>query len=232
MVYVIPNFQNPTGRVMSLEKRKGLYDLACKYDFIILEDNPYGDLRFAGTDVPSIKSLDTEHRVIYTGSFSKILAPGLRVGYVSAPKEIISKITVCKQVSDVHTNIWAQAVCAAFLERTDMDTYLDGLRAVYRRKCNLMADGIRSHFSGKVKWEMPQGGLFLWCTLPDDCDMPAFCTKAVKDYSIAVVPGNAFLVDETAPTSSFRLNYSTPSDELIVKGIEILGKMTKEILGA
>lgn len=154
------------------------------------------------------------------------------MGYVSAPKEIISKITVCKQVSDVHTNIWAQAVCAAFLERTDMDTYLDGLRAVYRRKCNLMADGIRSHFSGKVKWEMPQGGLFLWCTLPDDCDMPAFCTKAVKDYSIAVVPGNAFLVDETAPTSSFRLNYSTPSDELIVKGIEILGKMTKEILGA
>ena len=232
LVYVIPNFQNPTGRVMSLEKRKGLYDLACKYDFIILEDNPYGDLRFAGTDVPSIKSLDTEHRVIYTGSFSKILAPGLRVGYVSAPKEIISKITVCKQVSDVHTNIWAQAVCAAFLEHTDMDTYLDGLRAVYRRKCNLMADGIRSHFSGKVKWEMPQGGLFLWCTLPDDCDMPAFCTKAVKDYSIAVVPGNAFLVDETAPTSSFRLNYSTPSDELIVKGIEILGKMTKEILGA
>ena len=231
-LYTIPNFQNPSGITMSLEKRKKVYELCRDHNVIVLEDNPYGDLRFAGTDVPSIKSLDTEHRVIYTGSFSKILAPGLRVGYVSAPKEIISKITVCKQVSDVHTNIWAQAVCAAFLERTDMDTYLDGLRAVYRRKCNLMADGIRSHFSGKVKWEMPQGGLFLWCTLPDDCDMPAFCTKAVKDYSIAVVPGNAFLVDETAPTSSFRLNYSTPSDELIVKGIEILGKMTKEILGA
>ncbi len=125
LVYVIPNFQNPTGRVMSLEKRKGLYELACKYDFIILEDNPYGDLRFAGSDVPSIKSMDTEHRVIYSGTFSKILAPGLRVGYVSAPKEIIAKITVCKQVADVHTNIWAQAVCAEFLERTDMDTYLE-----------------------------------------------------------------------------------------------------------
>lgn len=232
LVYVIPNFQNPTGRVMSLEKRKGLYELACKYDFIILEDNPYGDLRFAGSDVPSIKSMDTEHRVIYTGTFSKILAPGLRVGYVSAPKEIIAKITVCKQVADVHTNIWAQAVCAEFLERTDMDTYLEKLRAVYRRKCNLMADGIRRHFSGKVQWEMPQGGLFLWCTLPDDCDMPAFCTKAVQEYSIAVVPGNAFLVDETAPTTSFRLNFSTPSDEQIVKGIEILGGMTKNILGA
>ena len=217
---------------MSLEKRKGLYELACKYDFIILEDNPYGDLRFAGSDVPSIKSMDTEHRVIYTGTFSKILAPGLRVGYVSAPKEIIAKITVCKQGADVHTNIWAQAVCAEFLERTDMDTYLEKLRAVYRRKCNLMADGIRRHFSGKVQWELPQGGLFLWCTLPDDCDMPAFCTKAVQEYSIAVVPGNAFLVDETAPTTSFRLNFSTPSDEQIVKGIEILGGMTKKILGA
>lgn len=230
LVYVIPNFQNPTGRVMSLEKRKGLYQLACKYDLIILEDNPYGDLRFAGTSIPSIKSMDTEHRVIYSGTFSKILAPGLRVGYVSAPKEIVSKITVCKQVSDVHTNIWAQAVCAKFLERTDMDTYLEGLRAVYRRKCNLMADGIRQHFSKRVRWEMPEGGLFLWCTLPEDCDMPTFCKKAVSEYQIAVVPGNAFLVDESAKTSSFRMNFSTPTDEQIIKGTEILGGMTREML--
>lgn len=230
LVYVIPNFQNPTGRVMSLEKRKGLYALACQYDLIILEDNPYGDLRFSGTPVPSIKSMDTEHRVIYSGTFSKILAPGLRVGYVSAPKEIISKITVCKQVSDVHSNIWAQAVCAKFLERTDMDAYLDELRAVYRRKCCFMADGIRTHFSKRIQWAMPQGGLFLWCTLPDDCDMPAFCKQAVEQYKIAVVPGNAFLVDETEPTTSIRLNFSTPSDEQIQKGIEILGQMTKQIL--
>lgn len=230
LVYVIPNFQNPTGRVMSLEKRKGLYELACKYNLIILEDNPYGDLRFAGTPIPSIKSMDTEHRVIYSGTFSKILAPGLRVGYVSAPKEIVSKITVCKQVSDVHTNIWAQAVCAKFLEQTDMDTYLEKLRAVYRRKCNLMADGIRQHFSKRVRWEMPEGGLFLWCTLPEDCDMPAFCKKAVSEYQIAVVPGNAFLVDESAKTSSFRMNFSTPTDEQIVKGTEILGGMTREML--
>lgn len=231
LVYVIPNFQNPTGRVMSLKKRQGLYDLACRYDFIILEDNPYGDLRFAGEPVPSIKSLDTEHRVIYTGSFSKILAPGLRVGYVSAPKEIVAKITVCKQVSDVHSNIWAQAICADFLEQTDMEQYLNGLRDIYRRKCGLMADGIRQHFSKKVQWKEPEGGLFLWCTLPEDCDMPAFCKQAVAEYKIAVVPGNAFLVDESAPTTAFRLNYSTPSDEQIVKGIEILGGMTRQLLG-
>lgn len=230
LIYVIPNFQNPTGRVMSLEKRQALYALACRYDLVILEDNPYGDLRFAGTPVPSIKSMDTEHRVIYTGSFSKILAPGLRVGYVSAPKEIISKITVCKQVSDVHTNIWAQAVCAAFLEETDMDTYLDGLRSIYRRKCELMADGIRQHFSKRIRWEMPEGGLFLWCTLPAECDVPAFCTQAVEQYKIAVVPGSAFLVDETEKSSCIRLNYSTPTDEQIVQGVEILGRMTREFL--
>lgn len=230
LIYVIPNFQNPTGRVMSLEKRKGLYELACKYNLIILEDNPYGDLRFSGTPLPSIKSMDTEHRVIYSGTFSKILAPGLRVGYVSAPKEIISKITVCKQVSDVHTNIWAQAICAMFLERTDMDAYLKELQAIYRQKCHLMADGIRQHFSKRVRWEMPEGGLFLWCTLPEDCDMPAFCKRAVSEYQIAVVPGNAFLVDESAKTSSFRMNFSAPENAQIVKGIEILGGMTKEML--
>ncbi len=230
LVYVIPNFQNPTGRVMSLEKRKGLYDLACKYDLIILEDNPYGDLRFAGEPVASIKSMDTEGRVIYSGTFSKILAPGLRVGYAIAPAEIASKITVCKQVSDVHTNIWAQAICAEFLERTDMPQYLEGLRDIYRHKCGLMADGIREHFSPKIQWEMPEGGLFIWCTLPEDADMPAFCKTAVEQYKIAVVPGNAFLVDESAPTSSIRLNFSTPSDEQIVRGVEILGKMTHDFL--
>ncbi len=230
MIYVIPNFQNPTGRVTSLEKRKKLYALACQYDLIILEDNPYGDLRISGTEVPSIKSMDVEHRVIYSGTFSKILAPGLRVGYVSAPKEIISKITVCKQVSDVHSNIWAQAVCARFLEITDMPSYLKQLQDVYRRKCNLMANGIRQHFSKKVRWEMPEGGLFLWCTLPEDCNMPAFCKQAVEQYHIAVVPGNAFLVDESQPTTSIRLNYSTPTDEQIIEGIQTLGRMTREIL--
>ncbi len=230
LVYVIPNFQNPTGRVMSLEKRKALYALACRYDLIILEDNPYGDLRFAGEPVPSIKSFDTEHRVIYTGTFSKILAPGLRVGYVSAPKEIAAKITVCKQVADVHTNIWAQALCTEFLKETDMDAYLDGLRAIYRRKCNLMADGIRQHFSKRIRWEMPEGGLFLWCTMPEDCDVTAFCAQAVEQYKIAVVPGSAFLVDETEKSPCIRLNYSTPPDEQITKGIEILGCMTREFL--
>lgn len=229
LLYLIPNFQNPTGRTMSLAKRKAVYELACKYDFIILEDNPYGDLRFAGESLPSIKSMDTEGRVIYSGTFSKILSPGLRVGYVSAPSEIIQKIIVCKQVSDVHTNILAQIICHRFMQTEDMNAHFEKLRAIYKEKCDLMCSYIDSGFSKKITYTKPEGGLFIWCTLPDGCDMPAFCTKAVKDYKIAVVPGNAFCINETDKTSSFRLNFSTPTNQQISDGMEILAAMTREM---
>lgn len=228
LIYVIPNFQNPTGATMSLEKRKGLYQLACKYDAVILEDNPYGDLRFAGEDVPSIKSMDTEGRVIYSGTFSKILAPGLRVGYVSAPKEIIQKIVVCKQVSDVHSTIWSQLVCEKFMTECDLDEHFAKLKSIYKEKCELMLDCMDKHFSDKVKYERPEGGLFIWATLPKGSNMTEFCTEAVRDYKIAVVPGTAFMINESDKTDSFRLNFSTPTNEQIIKGIEILGNMTKE----
>lgn len=230
LLYLIPNFQNPTGGTMSLEKRKAVYELACKYDAIILEDNPYGDLRIAGEDVPSIKSMDREGRVIYSGSFSKILAPGLRVGYACAPKEIIQKMVICKQVADVHTAIWSQVVCYKFMQQCDMEAHFASLREIYRRKCNLMLENMDKHFSKKIKYTRPEGGLFIWCDLPAGSNMPEFCTKAVRDYKIAVVPGTAFMINETDETTSFRLNFSTPTDEQIVKGIEILGKMTREML--
>ena len=230
LLYLIPNFQNPTGGTMSLEKRKAVYELACKYDAIILEDNPYGDLRIAGADVPSIKSMDREGRVIYSGSFSKILAPGLRVGYACAPKEIIQKMVICKQVADVHTAIWSQVVCYKFMQQCDMEAHFASLREIYRRKCKLMLENMDKHFSKKIKYTRPEGGLFIWCDLPAGSNMPEFCTKAVRDYKIAVVPGTAFMINETDETTSFRLNFSTPTDEQIVKGIEILGKMTREML--
>ena len=229
LLYLIPNFQNPTGNTMSLEKRKAVYELAVKYDFIILEDNPYGDLRFSGTDIPSKKSFDTEGRVIYSRTFSKILAPGLRVGYVSAPSEIISKMIVCKQVADVHSNIWAQQICDRFMETTDMNAHLASLRKIYKAKYELMAAGIKEHFSEKVKVTKPEGGLFIWATLPEDTDMMSFCKKAVEEHKIAVVPGTAFMISENDKTSSFRMNFSTPADEQIVRGCEILGKLTQEL---
>lgn len=229
ILYLIPNFQNPTGLTMSWEKRKAVYELAKKYDFIILEDNPYGDLRFDGEEIPSIKSLDTEGRVIYSGTFSKILSPGFRTGYVSAPKEIIQKIVVCKQVSDVHSNIWAQVVCHRFMTQVDMENHFDFLRSVYKRKCGLMISKIEECFSDKIDFTRPQGGLFIWCTLPENSDMQAFCKKAVAEYKIAVVPGNAFSISENDVTTSFRLNFSTPTDEQLIRGTEILGKLTKEM---
>ena len=231
LIYVIPNFQNPTGRTTSLEKRKGLYDLAKKYGAVILEDNPYGDLRISGENVPSIKSMDKDGIVMYSRTFSKILAPGIRVGYISAPKEIVSKMIVCKQVSDVHTNIWAQVLAYKFMNTVDMGEHIAKLQSIYRKKCGLMVDEMRKNFSSKIKFEVPQGGLFIWCTLPDGCDMPSFCKKAVSEYKVAVVPGNAFMINESDKTSSFRLNFSTPKDEQIIKGCEYLGKLSKDMFG-
>ncbi len=230
VLYLIPNFQNPTGRTMSFEKRKAVYELACRYDFIILEDDPYGELRFAGENIPSIKSLDTEGRVIYSSTFSKLISSGFRTGFVSAPAPIIQKMIVCKQVSDVHSNIWAQVVSHRFITTVDREAHFNKLRAIYKKKSDLMCSYIDEGFSKQVSYIRPQGGLFVWCTLPDSCDMNEFCNKAVQKYKIAVVPGNSFSIDENEVSHSFRLNYSTPTNENIEKGMEILAKMTRDIL--
>lgn len=227
-IYVIPNFQNPTGVTMSLEKRKAVLALAEKYSVLILEDNPYGDLRFDGEDVSSIKSLDTKGHVIYCGSFSKLLSPGLRVGYVVAPHEIISKMTVAKQTADVHTNVLAQIICDKFINTTDMDVYVKNLSSIYKEKCYLMLSYMDECFGGKIKYLRPQGGLFIWCDLPEGADMFDFCKKAIV-RKVAVVPGSAFLTDESQKTLSFRLNFSTPSNERIIRGIEILGELINEL---
>ncbi len=229
LIYIIPNFQNPTGLCTSLEKRKAIYELAKKYGVMILEDNPYGDIRFAGENIPSIKTMDKDGIVIYSRTFSKTLAPGLRVGYVSAPKPVIQKMVVCKQVSDVHTNIMAQMICDEYLKNYDMDAHLEKIRAVYRHKCGLMLDEIDKNFSRKITVTKPEGGLFIWATLPEGSDMMGFCNTAVQKYKVAVVPGTAFLIHETDKTSSFRLNFSTPTDEQLIKGCEILGKLSKEM---
>ena len=230
ILYLIPNFQNPTGRTMSLEKRKAVYELACRYDFIILEDDPYGELRFAGENIPTIKSMDTEGRVIYSSTFSKLISPGFRTGFVSAPAEIIQKIVVCKQVSDVHSNIWAQVICHRFMTTIDREEHFNKLRGIYREKCELMCSYIENGFSDKITYVKPQGGLFIWCNLPESMDMNAFCTRAVQEYKVAVVPGNAFSINADEVSHSIRLNYSTPTNEQIKKGMEILAGMTRELL--
>lgn len=228
LIYLIPNFQNPSGTCMSLEKRRGVYELAKKYGVLILEDNPYGDLRFDGADLPSIKSFDEDGIVIYCGSFSKVLAPGLRVGYLIADKELIQKVVVGKQAADVHTNILAQMICHRYMTEYSMPDHLQDLKQIYKKKCDLMLSCIEKHFNPAVAYTHPEGGLFIWCTLPEGADMMTFCSTAVQN-KVAVVPGVAFMPYEDYASQSFRLNFSTPTDEQIVKGIEILGKLTYQL---
>ena len=229
-IYVIPNFQNPSGVTMSLEKRKAVYDLAGKYGVLILEDNPYGELRVKGENIPTIKSLDTDGRVIYAGTFSKVLSPGIRVGYAVAPSPVIQKMVVCKQVTDVHTNIFGQMLADEFMANYDFDAHLEKIRGIYRKKMGLMLDLMKQHLPESFTWNEPEGGLFIWCTLPEGADMLGFCKEAVETYRVATVPGTAFLADESAPCSSFRLNFSTPTDQQLIEGMEKLGKAAAKYL--
>lgn len=229
-IYTIPNFQNPTGVTMSLEKRRGVYALAKRFGVLILEDNPYGDLRFAGEPLPTIKSMDEDGIVLYAGSFSKVLAPGLRVGYALGPQPLIAKMVVAKQGEDVHTNIWAQMICDEFMQG-DFAGHLDKLRAIYRAKAAHMQTLIEQYLvPAGITYHPVQGGLFMWCTLPEGADMPAFCRRAVVEHKVAVVPGSAFLADPDTPCSSFRVNYSTPTDEAMTRGIQRLGAFAQTFL--
>lgn len=223
-IYTIPNFQNPSGITMSMEKRRRVYALARQYGVLVIEDNPYGDLRFAGEHVPAIKSLDEDGIVLYVGSFSKVLSPGMRVGYAIGPAALLQKMVVVKQGEDVHTNIWSQMICDQFMSDYDFESHLDSLRAIYRGKAQLMMSLLDTHLApAGITYHPIQGGLFLWCALPDGVNMPEFCKKAVQEHKVAVVPGNAFLVDESAPCQSFRINFSTPTDADMEKGIRRLG---------
>lgn len=226
-IYTIPNFQNPTGRTMSLAKRHRLYELAKQYQVLILEDNPYGDLRFAGEDLPSIKSFDEDGIVVYAGTFSKVIAPGIRVGFALLPTPIMNKMVVCKQGEDVHTNIWAQMIVNEFMTKYDYDAHLLSLKDLYRKKAQFTMNLFDQYIMPKVQYEPIQGGLFIWCTLPEGADMPKFCKEAVL-RKVAVVPGNAFLTDESQPCLSFRTNYTTPTDQQLEKGIRILGDLINE----
>ncbi|MEG1886618.1 MAG: PLP-dependent aminotransferase family protein [Oscillospiraceae bacterium] len=227
MIYTIPNFQNPSGITMSLEKRKKLYELAKQNGLLILEDNPYGDTRFEGEEIPTIKSFDDDGIVIYAGSFSKVLAPGIRVGYTIAPSEIIAKMVVCKQTSDVHTGIWSQMLCYEFMTKYDYEAHLDKNRLIYKKKAELMMNLLDRYLAPDIGYNKPSGGLFIWCRLPDKINMLEFC-KAAVDRKVATVPGNAFTMKDTDKTQCFRINYSTPTDEQLVSGMEILAEVAKK----
>ena len=230
LIYTITNFQNPSGVTMSLEKKKRMYELAKAHGCLIIEDNPYGDLRYYGEDVPAIKSFDTDGIVIYSGSFSKVLAPGIRVGYMMADKAAMAKMIICKQGQDVHTAMWSQMLCYEFMTKYDFEAHLGYLRDLYRAKADLCMSLLDEYVVPHgISYNKIQGGLFIWCDLPEDVDMLDFCKK-LTERKVCVVPGNAFLTDSATECHSFRINFSTPTDEQLTQGIKEIGKLAKEII--
>ncbi len=231
VVYTIPEFQNPSGRTMSLPRRRRLIQLAEQYNFVILEDAPYSDLRYEGVPMPSIYTLDTNGRTFYLGSFSKTLAPQ-RVGWVVAPSNVISKMSFLKMAIDVCTPTLTQAIIAEFCERGLLETHIEQLVAVYGKKRDAMLHALDRFMPVGVEWTNPQGGMFIWVTLPEEMSAETVFHAALEK-DVAFVIGSAFYADAAnAPKNVARLNFITPSEEMIVEGLRRLGSVIAEHSGS
>ena len=230
LIYTIPTFQNPNGSTLSLERRKRMLELAEQYDVMIIEDSPYFELRFDGEYLPTLKSMDKNGRVIFCGSYSKVIAPGIRIGYVCGPKEVLTKMTVAKQVSDVHTNLFFQMLVSRLVSDGSFDKHIEECCALYRHRRDLMLSVLSEKIEpGKATWTKPQGGLFVWVQLPEGYDGMELC-RIVKEKKLTCVPGNTFCVDANAISNGVRLNYSLPTDDQIVKGCTILAEAINEFV--
>jgi 2-aminoadipate transaminase len=228
LLYTIPEFQNPTGVTMSFERRKHLIALANKYDFYILDDTAYREVRFSGVEPATLKSLDTEDRVIMLGSFSKVLAPGMRIGWAIASAPLIQKLGLLKLAADTQCSTLNMAAASLYLERFDLDAHINILRAAYLRKKNLMLDAIRQHFPQDVTFTDPEGGLFTWLTFPKGFDTTRFMREhALAKAKVAYVPGASFFPDTDQPNHA-RVNYSGQTDENIIKGMTAWGELVKQ----
>lgn len=225
--YTIPNFGNPSSITMSWEKRKAVYELAVKYGIPILEDNPYGYLRFTGNEyIPPIKSLDKQGIVFYMGTFSKIVAPGMRCGFLCMNKSLTQRFVVFKGATSSGNINLSQYIVAEFLKKVDINEHIAKISAIYEKKATAMYNKMKECFHPAVEFTMPQGGMFIWAKLPDGIKATDFCTEAAKEYHIAVVPGNDFFDGSPADCSYIRLNFSKPNIADIEAGIEKLGKLT------
>ncbi len=223
LIYTIPDFQNPTGRTMSITRRKRLAELAAQYKIAVIEDNPYGELNFEGKRYPAIKSFDTEGWVIYFGSFSKTFCPGYRIGWVCAEDRALNKFVMLKQVADLQCSSVAQREVAYYMQRYDLDEHVAAIIKVYKKRRDLMLAGIAKHFPAGVKYTLPKGGLFTWVELKPGIDAAELLIEALKE-NVAFVPGAPFFANG-GNHNFLRLNYSNMPEERIVEGIERLGKV-------
>lgn len=228
MIYVIPDFQNPTGRTWSLGRRKAFLEVVGKYGIPVIEDNPYGELRFEGEAIPSLKSLDKTGLVIFLGSFSKILAPGYRIGWICAEKEILQKYIFAKQGADLQPSTISQMEISKYMELYDLDAHVEEVKAVYKRRRDLMFDTMQKCFPAGAKFQKPHGGLFMWVELPENMNAKDLLVKCVEQF-VAYIPGAAFYPNN-GRQNTFRLNFSNMPDDMIVEGIQRMGDVLKREL--
>lgn len=225
MIYVIPDFQNPSSRTWSLERRQKFMEIINKYEIPVIEDNPYGELRFEGEAQPALKSLDTKGLVVYLGTFSKILAPGYRLGWVCADGEILDKYNFMAQAAALQASTISQMETAKWIEMYDLDAHVAKLVEVYGKRRDLMYNTMKEEFPPEVKFAKPTGGLFLWVELPEYMDAAVLAKEALKE-NVAYVHGEGFYPDGNTK-NTFRMNYSNMPDDKIVEGVKRLAKVIK-----
>jgi 2-aminoadipate transaminase len=232
-IYTIPTFQNPAGVTMSLERRRRLVALARERELIVLEDNPYGMLRYEGDPLPTLRSLEvpagsTEDNdfVIYTGTMSKILSPGVRVGWLVAPRPLLAKLILGKQSADLCSSTLAQHFVAAYFASGDWRPYVASLREIYHRRRDVILDALAEHLPAAASWTHPQGGLFIWVTLPDYINTTDLLARALAE-NVAFVPGEAAFADGRG-RASMRLNFSSSTEDEIREGVRRIGKIVAQ----
>ena len=230
LIYVIPNFQNPTGTTLNRTRRKLLAQLAATRGVQIIEDNPYGELRFEGGHLPSIQSFDTEGNVLCTGTFSKILCPGVRIGWIAGDKEIIRKYVLVKQGTDLQCNTLAQIMIARFLEHYDIDAHIASIVELYRKRRDVALAAMERDFPEGVRFTHPEGGLFVWATLPSQVNAADLLTRCLEK-KVAFVPGGSFFPGG-GNENTLRINFSNMDEQRINHGIGILAETLRETMDA
>jgi 2-aminoadipate transaminase len=225
-IYTIPNFQNPGGVTMSVERRRALVRIAAEQELVVLEDNPYGLLRYEGEPLPTLYSLDGGRYVIYLGTFSKILSAGLRLGWAAAPGPILERLNLGKQAADLCSSPLNQYFVAAYFAHRDWRTYLTQLRTIYRRRRDVMLGALEEFLPAEAEWTRPQGGLFIWARLPDYIDTTDLLARALREH-VAFVPGRAAYLDGRGG-SEMRLNFSGVNEDEIREGVRRIGKVVAE----
>jgi 2-aminoadipate transaminase len=224
-IYVLPNFHNPAGTTMPLERRKELVEIAARHGVFIVEDDPYGELRYTGEDIVPIISLHKEN-VIYLGTFSKTLAPGIRLGWIIAPEMVMERLVQAKQGADLHTGTYVQMLAYDIASRGILKRHVQVIRKVYSERRDAMLEALEEHFPEGVTWTRPQGGLFLWVRCPEGVDTEVLLEKAVKE-KVAFVPGFAFFADGRG-RNAMRLNFSAMPPDKIRIGVRRLGRVLRE----